>query len=61
MKSIEEQLPSSMFIRIQRSYIVSKEFITAVRKNSVFIDRLELPVGEQYKEAVLQLLGKQPE
>jgi DNA-binding LytR/AlgR family response regulator len=61
MKSIEEQLPSSIFIRIQRSFIVSKLHITALRKNSVFIDRVELPVGEQYKNAVLQLLGKHPE
>jgi two-component system LytT family response regulator len=61
MKSVEEQLPSSMFIRIQKSYIVSKDYITAVRKNSIFIGTNELPVGENYKESVMALLGKQPE
>lgn len=61
MKGIEEQLPSSMFIRIQKSYIVSKDYITAVRKNSIFIGTTELPVGENYKEAVMALLGKQAE
>jgi len=61
MKSLEEQLPSSMFIRIQKSYIVSKDYITAVRKNSIFIGTNELPVGENYKESVMALLGKQPE
>ncbi len=59
MKSVEEQLPSGMFIRIQKSYIVSKDYITAVRKNSIFIGTNELPVGENYKEAVMALLGKQ--
>lgn len=59
MKSIEDQLPASKFIRIQKSYIVSINYITAVRKNSVFIGATELPIGENYKEAVSALLGKQ--
>jgi DNA-binding LytR/AlgR family response regulator len=52
MKALEEQLPPSQFLRIHRSYIVSKAFITAIRKNSVFIQSLELPVGDIYKESV---------
>lgn len=58
MKSLEDLLPSSKFIRIQKSYIVSKESITAVRKNSVFIGATELPIGENYKDGVVALLGK---
>lgn len=58
VKTIEEQLPSLEFIRIHRSYIVSVAFITAIRKSSVFIDALELPVGDSYKEAVTALTGK---
>lgn len=61
MKSIEEQLPSSMFLRIQKSYIVSKDHITAIRKNSIFIGASEFPIGDNYKEAVIALVGKQPE
>jgi DNA-binding LytR/AlgR family response regulator len=52
MKTLDEQLPSSLFLRIHKSYIVSKAFITAIRKNSVFIKTTELPVGDNYKEAV---------
>lgn len=58
MKSIEEQLPSGRFLRIHKSYIVSIENITAVRKNSVFIKEMELPVGENYREMVNVLTGK---
>jgi two-component system, LytTR family, response regulator len=58
MKSIEEQLPSGKFLRIHKSYIVSIENITAVRKNSVFIKELELPVGENYRDTVNVLTGK---
>jgi DNA-binding LytR/AlgR family response regulator len=61
MKSLEDLLPPSNFIRIQKSYIVSKDEITAVRKNSVFIGAIELPVGENYKDAVSALLGKLPD
>jgi DNA-binding LytR/AlgR family response regulator len=58
MKAIEEQLPASMFIRVQKSFIVSKNYITSVRKNSVFIDNLEIPVGDNYKDAITALTGK---
>lgn len=58
MKSIEEQLPSARFLRIHKSYIVSIEQITAVRKNSVFIKEMELPVGDNYRETVNTLTGK---
>jgi len=34
------------FVRIHKSYMVSVANITAVRKNSVFIGKMELPVGE---------------
>ncbi|HEX8462416.1 MAG TPA: response regulator transcription factor [Segetibacter sp.] len=61
MKSLEDLLPVSMFMRVQKSYIVAKGCITAVRKNSIFIGATELPVGENYKDAVTALLGKQPE
>lgn len=58
MKGIEEQLPASMFIRIQKSYIVSKQHITSIKKNSVFIGAVELPIGDNYKETVLGLVQK---
>ena len=52
MKALEEQLPDALFIRVHKSYIVSKEFITAIRKSSVFINTVEIPIGEMYREAV---------
>jgi len=58
MKTIEEQLPTTEFIRIHKSYIISVKFISAIRKSSVFIDALELPVGDSYRDAVTALTGK---
>lgn len=57
MKTIEEQLPQSTFIRIHKSYIVSISFITAIRKSSVFIDSLELPLSDTYRQSVSALTG----
>ncbi|HVZ97986.1 MAG TPA: LytTR family DNA-binding domain-containing protein [Chitinophagaceae bacterium] len=55
MKTIEDELPSDKFLRIHKSYIVSIHFITSIRKNSVFINDTELPIGESYKDAVTVL------
>ena len=58
MKTIEDQLPSDGFLRIHKSYIVSIAFITAVRKSSVYIDTLELPVSDNYRDSIVALTGK---
>ncbi len=58
MKAMEDDLPNSKFIRIHKSYIVSVDYITTVRKSSVFIKDLELPVGENYRDAVAALTGR---
>jgi two-component system LytT family response regulator len=57
MKAIEEQLPSSMFLRIHKSYIISKEYITSLKKSSIFIDNTELPVGDTYKESIIEYVN----
>lgn len=58
MKALEEQLPSRLFLRIHKSYIVSVNHITAIRKSSVFIDAFELPVSENYRDAIAIITGK---
>lgn len=58
MKAIEEQLPASQFTRIQKSFIVSKDHITSIRKNSVFINDVEIPVGDNYKDVISTLTGR---
>lgn len=57
MKLIEEQLPSSVFLRIHKSFIVSKEYVTSVKKSSMFINDVELPVGDTYREAVIEFVN----
>ena len=59
MKAMEEELPASQFIRVHKSFIVSREHITAVRKNSLFIGTIEIPVGDNYREVITSIIGKQ--
>ncbi|MDB5250631.1 MAG: two-component system response regulator [Segetibacter sp.] len=58
LRALEEQLPVSKFIRIHKSYLVSVDSISAIRKNSVFIKDNELPVGETYRDVIARLTGK---
>jgi len=58
MKAIEEELPSSRFIRVHKSFIVSVSAITSVRKNSIFIGVEEIPIGDNYKDAVNMIINK---
>jgi DNA-binding LytR/AlgR family response regulator len=58
MKTLEDQLPSSKFIRIHKSYILAVAAITSIRKNSVFVGNSEFPVGDNYKEGVAALINK---
>lgn len=58
LKAIEQELRSSKFLRIHKSYLVAVESITSIRKNSVFIKNMELPVGETFREDVERLMSK---
>jgi len=58
LRSLEEQLPTSKFLRIHKSYLVGIDRISAIRKNSVFIQDAELPVGETYRDVIIKLTGK---
>jgi DNA-binding LytR/AlgR family response regulator len=55
VKNMEEELPPSKFMRIHKSFIVAIESISSVRKNSVSIGDMELPVGETYRDTINQL------
>jgi DNA-binding LytR/AlgR family response regulator len=55
--SFEDQLPKSVFLRVQRSFIINKTKIAYIEGNRVFIDKTEIPIGSNYKEAFLKALG----
>ncbi|MEI6753401.1 MAG: LytTR family DNA-binding domain-containing protein [Paludibacter sp.] len=50
LKSIEELLPSSQFVKVHRSYIVNINEVTIIERNRiVFEKKIYIPISEQYK------------
>lgn len=57
LKSMEEKLPSSHFIRIHKSYILNVHLMKSVAAKSVMLQNgEELPVGDHYKLKLVQIL-----
>ena len=58
MKAMEEALPVMQFLRVHKSFIVAKSAVTAIRKNSIFVGAMEIPIGESYKDQIDQFGGR---
>jgi two-component system, LytTR family, response regulator len=60
MKSLEQQLPANQFLRISRNHIVNKQKVTAVEADAVRLDKIQLPIGKSFTEAVVNsIVGTQ--
>lgn len=55
LKDLEEKLPSSRFIRVHKSYIVSIKHIELIDKNILHISGQKLPVGGSYKDRLMKI------
>ena len=52
IKNMEAQLPTERFMRIHRSYIVNLQAITGYVRGRVYLgEKVDLPIGENYREA----------
>lgn len=49
LKSIEEKLPSSKFIRVHRSYIVAINKIDYIQEGTISIGKTSIPVADTHK------------
>ncbi|MGM9847949.1 MAG: LytR/AlgR family response regulator transcription factor [Muribaculaceae bacterium] len=52
--TVEKMLPSDEFLRIHRSYIISKAHISGYNKTEVYLNHLDkpLPIGKSYAESI---------
>ena len=55
---LEESLPKENFLRIHRSFIVNREKIDAYSATDMEIGKFHIPIGRNYKNDVMRLLGK---
>ncbi|MDR2888173.1 MAG: LytTR family DNA-binding domain-containing protein [Bacteroidales bacterium] len=57
MKGIEEYLPHDLFVRVQRSYIVNKATIQAIKETSLDVavgnTTISIPVGKAFRDSLM--------
>jgi DNA-binding LytR/AlgR family response regulator len=61
MKAIEYQLPSDMFIRVHRSFIVNISLIKTIKENSLDLiianGLREVPIGNSYRDPLMNRIN----
>ena len=58
MKSMEELLPASRFMRVHRSYIVQKSKIRVIDRGRIIFGKTSIPVSDSYKTAFQEYLDR---
>ena len=52
LNAIIEKLPTDIFVRIHRSYVVNRNKVDSIQKNKIAIQSYTLPIGKLYKSAL---------
>lgn len=60
MRFMEEKLPAEKFMRVHKSYIISLDKLQSFKKNRVLLPDAEVPVSDNYRDALLSYMGQQP-
>jgi DNA-binding LytR/AlgR family response regulator len=56
LRSLEDELPKSLFIRVHKSFIVAKKRVTTLEGNTMHIGKEKIPIGASYREEVMREL-----
>ncbi len=57
LKSLEDSLPQSSFVRVHKSYIVRLCRIDAIERNHIIIGGERIPIGENYQSSLFRALS----
>ncbi|QNK79049.1 response regulator transcription factor [Winogradskyella sp. PAMC22761] len=57
LKSLEEELPSTQFMRVHRSFIVSLNNINVIERSQIIINEQRITVSEHYKPKFLEFIN----
>lgn len=57
MKNMEKMLPTHLFIRVHRSFIVQKNKIESLNRNRLTVADREIPIGRTYKQKILNFIS----
>jgi len=56
MKNMEKKLPSDMFSRVHRSFIVNRNLVDSFSTSICEVNSVKIPIGKNYKEAFVGLM-----
>ena len=57
LKSLEEELPETHFMRVHRSFIVSLKYVDVIERSQIIINKQRITVSEQYKPRFLEYIN----
>ncbi len=57
LKTLEDSLPQSSFVRVHKSYIVRLCRIDAIERNHIIIGAERIPIGESYQSSLFHALS----
>jgi DNA-binding LytR/AlgR family response regulator len=57
LKSLQEELPETQFLRVHRSFIVSLKNIEVIERSQIIINNQRITVSEQYKPKFLEFVN----
>ena len=58
LKSMEEMLPSSRFMRVHRSFIVQPDKIKIIERNRIVFGKQYIPISDSYKNEFAEFLNR---
>lgn len=57
LRAIEEKLSTDLFYRIHRSYLINIDKISSIEKETAYIAKHPIPIGDVYKSTLLKKLN----
>jgi DNA-binding LytR/AlgR family response regulator len=57
LKRIDEKLPTSIFLKVHRSYIINFSKIDSIHEGYIFIENHKIPYSKSHKEQLMQKLN----
>ncbi len=57
VKTLEQALPSDLFMRVHRSYIVNKRRITVIERNRLLFGNIYIPVSDSHKQSFADFIN----
>ena len=58
MKTLEQTLPASQFMRVHRSFIVNLSKIKIIERNRILFGKVQIPISDSYKDAFSDYINR---